>query len=426
MKRNNGAYFLAVAVLILAFTFLLFNEVRIGNTIIPAGKDIRQGIDLKGGVYALLYPEKDDVTDSDLNAAKAVIESRLDNRNIFDKNVYVEPEKNRIVVEYPSKGGADQYDIDELGNIGSLTFREVDDKQRDSRGNYLPLDDKIILTGADVKSAKMAYYQGKYLVELEFEEEGSKIFSDATLRLKDQIIAIFMDKDLLSYPKVDEQITEGKCVITGSFTAKEASNLAGNIQAGALPFKMTAKQVNFISPTLGENAFDIAIKAGIISLLLIGLFMTIMYRLPGFLAFIAISALAIFQIDIISWAQIPLTLPGIAGIILSIGMGVDANVIIFERIKEEITSGKTVSTALELGFKRAFSAIIDSNITTLITGVVLYVMTSGPLKGFAVTLVLGILLSFFTAITVTRVLLKFTLSLGFGNKTWLYGAKRGA
>ncbi|HBQ64916.1 MAG TPA: protein translocase subunit SecD [Clostridiales bacterium] len=412
------------AVLIGICTFLFFNEAKLGSMDIPAGIDLRQGIDLKGGIYALLYPDKENVTDEELQAAKAVIDRRLDNRNIFDRNIYVESDKKRIVVEYPSKGGADSYDINELGSIGSLTFREVVEKQVDKAGNYLPLDDMIILTGADIKSAKMEIYEGAYVVAFELYEEGAGKFAEATTRLAGVgRIGIFMDQELISAPSVDDPITEGSGIIRGSFTAKEASNLAGNIMAGALPFKMVARQVNQISPSLGENALKVTVWAGMLALLLICLFMTGYYRLPGVVASLAIMSLAVFQVDLISWAKIPLTLPGIAGIILSIGMGVDANVIIYERIKEELKNGKTISTAVDLGFKRAFSAIIDSNVTTIITGVVLYIMTTGPIKGFAVTLVLGVLLSFLTAITISRTLIRFTLGLGFGRNKWLYGGQ---
>jgi len=263
---------------------------------------------------------------------------------------------------------------------------------------------------------------GSVNVVLKLNGEGKEKFAEATGRLLYKPIAIFMDDQLIVAPTVQDQITQGEAVITGQRDAKEAGELAATIKAGALPFRLVAKEINSITPSLGEGALRVTINAGIFAFILVFLFMLLMYRLPGFLANIALFGLVVVQLAAIVWLRISLTLPGIAGIILSIGMGVDANVVIFERIKEELKSGKTLKASIDLGFKRAFTAIMDSNVTTLISAVVLYLLGTGPIKGFAVTLFTGVMLSFFTAVTASRIMLKSVSDLDIAKNRWLYGA----
>jgi preprotein translocase subunit SecD len=250
-------------------------------------------------------------------------------------------------------------------------------------------------------------------------------FSEVTGRLyaTEGIIAIYLDDKQIIAPSVSAQITNGQAYITGNRTAQEASELAAVIQAGALPFKLVSRQTSIISPLLGEKALTVTVYAGIIAFLIICLFMIVFYRLPGLLSCIALLFLGITELSFMGWTGIALTLPGIAGIILSLGMGVDANVIIYERIKEEIRTGKTIGAAIDQGFHRAFSAILDSNITTIIVAVVLIWLGSGPIRGFGITLLLGVALSFFTAITVSRILQHATLELG-ALSTWWYGVPK--
>jgi preprotein translocase subunit SecD len=227
---------------------------------------------------------------------------------------------------------------------------------------------------------------------------------------------------------VQDKIIGGDGIITmGAANSKEtvaqSKDLAETINAGALPFNLTAVEKKSISPILGKNALNVSLKAGVVALLLVWLFMLVYYRLPGILANIALLLHTVIQIQFIAYNHITLTLPGIAGIILTIGMGVDANVIIFERIKEELKNGKTLRAAIDVGFKRAFAAILDANITTTITGLVLWYFGSGPVKSFAITLIIGVLLSFFTAITASRILLKSVSDVNIAKHRWLYGAK---
>ena len=256
---------------------------------------------------------------------------------------------------------------------------------------------------------------------MELHKEGAEKFAEATKRLYLKPIAIFMDDVLIVAPTVNSVITDGNAQITGQRTAKEAGQLADTIRAGALPFRMVAKELNSVSPILGEGALKVTIRAGIVAFILVALFMIIYYRLAGLIADIALVGLVVITLLMISAIGITLTLPGIAGIILSIGMGVDANVIIFERIKEELKNGKTIGAAVDDGFRRAFTAILDSNVTTILTAAVLYWLGSGPIKGFAITLGMGVALSFLTGVTATRIMLKSIVGSKFAKNPKLYG-----
>jgi preprotein translocase subunit SecD len=259
-------------------------------------------------------------------------------------------------------------------------------------------------------------------VSLTLTSSAAKKFAEATGRLIGKPIAIFMDNLLISAPTVQSQISGGKCVITGKFTAAEAGELASTIKSGALPFKLEPKQVDSVSPTLGQSALNVIVMAGIVALILVWLFMLLYYRLPGILANIALLAHTVIQLLVISWLGLTMTLPGIAGIILTIGMGVDANVIIFERIKEELRNGKTLRASIDVGFKRAFTAILDANMTTLISAAVLYFFGTGAIKNFAITLGLGVALSFLTAVVVSRIMLRSVANVNIAKHHWLYGA----
>jgi preprotein translocase subunit SecD len=261
--------------------------------------------------------------------------------------------------------------IQDIGKTAELTFREVDETQKDASGNYLPLDDKIILTGKDVENATVQTdpRTNSPVVSLKLYKEGAKKFAEATTRLVGKPIAIFMDKQIISWPTVNEPITNGEAVINGQRSAEEASRLAAEIRSGSIPFALEVKQFSSISPTLGANALNVGVNAGIVALIVICLYMILYYRLPGILAAIALIGHTVIQLLFISWSGLTLSLPGIAAIILSIGMGVDANVIIFERVREELRSGKTLRSAIDVGFKRAFAAVLDGNVTTLISAV---------------------------------------------------------
>jgi len=435
MRRSYGLKFFIVIVLIAILTYLAaFGAPSLG--ISGVSRDTtRLGIDIRGGISTTLYPDLPEgkkPTDKELDSARTVIENRLDNKGIFDRNITLEKENGRIIVEIPYKQGEKdlnpQKAVDEIGKTALLTFQEVDEDKFDGylpngRKNYLPTG-KIIIEGKHVADAGVATdpQTGGVDVTLKLNAEGKDRFAEATGRLINKPIAIFMDDNLIIAPEVQSQITNGDARITGQRDATEAGELAATIRSGALPFRLVAKELNSITPVLGEGALQVAINAGIVAFILVFLFMLLYYRLPGMIANIALFGLVVLELCVITWLGATVTLPGIAGIILSVGMGVDANVIIFERIKEEIRSGKTLQAAIDVGFKRAFAAILDSNVTTLISAVVLYWLGTGPIKGFAVTLFIGVALSFLTAITASRIMLRAVANSSIAKNRWLYGA----
>jgi len=440
MKGNYGIKSLFLILIIGLLTYISIAGLVIQGTNIDIPKvseNIRYGIDIRGGVRAVLTAPADvNPTDEQMEAAKQVVENRLDFQKVYDRTVLLEKNNKRIIVEIPWRQDEKEFDpnkaINELGMTAQLTFREVDKEKVDENGNYLPLDDKIILKGDDVVKAapETNPNTGKIYVALKLSSEGAKKFEEATGRLVGEPLAIFMDEQLISAPTVREKISGDSAVIEISnadpnAAIKEATELANTINAGALPFKLEAVQIESISPTLGKSALDVILRAGLIAGILVILFMLLYYRLPGIIADIALIFQIVTQVLIISSVGMSLTLAGIAGIILTIGMGVDANVIIYERIKEEIRAGKTVKAAIDAGFDRAFAAIFDGNITTLIVAVVLYFLGSGPIQSFAFTLGLGVLLNFITAIVISRTFLRAVSSYKITKSRWLYGVRGG-
>ena len=271
---------------------------------------------------------------------------------------------------------------------------------------FVSPDSEVILTGDNVRDAKAVYgEQNEPLVSLKLDSEGAKKFAEATEKYFDQPIAIMLDEQLISAPTVKAVITNGEAVITNMQSIENAAELAALIRAGALPVDLEQRQVMTVGPTLGADSLNKSLKAGFIGVTLVLLYMLFYYRLPGLVADFSLLVYIMLVLTIFSGLGATLTLPGIAGFILSIGMAVDANVLIFERLKEELRNGKTLRAAVDAGFHRALTTIIDSNITTVIAAVVLLYFGTGPIKGFAVTLIIGIAVSMFTAITVTRVIL---------------------
>lgn len=428
MRGNNGVKFFLVIIVIGILTYLAAFGATIFGWQIPSVYGFRPGIDISGGVHATLYAIKSDgtkPTKDELDSAKQVIGRRLDAKQVYDRNITSDVPNGRLVVEIPSKKG-EKFDpqkaIDEIGKTALLTFQEVDENSKDADGAYKPTN-KIVIKGDNVKNAGIeSDSQNGIVVTLKLDSDGATKFDEATGRLVGKRIAIFMDEQLISAPVVNTRISGGSAIITGQKTVEEARDLAATIRSGNLPFKLEAKEVNSISPTLGEGALKVIVNAGVVAFILVCLFMIGYYRLPGIFANIALLGHTVIQLLIITWSGITLTLPGIAGIILTIGMGVDANVIIFERIKEELRNGKTLRAAIDVGFKRAFTAIFDANMTTLITAVVLYIFGTGALQSFAITLGLGVALSFLTAVTVSRIMIKSVADVDIAKHHWLYGA----
>lgn len=438
MKTKQWVKFYSVLVIIIVFVFLAlqgFSASMIGidtsNFKILTAKEARLGIDIMGGAYMLFYPDKNfdisKVTDQQLDAAKAVIRKRLDSQNLFDAPVTVDKTNKRIIVEIPASGDKfnSQTYIDLIGSTSELTFRDVTGLTADAKGNF-PATGEIVLKGVNVTDSKaeLSTKDKTWNVALKLNDEGKQSFAAGTTKLVGKQIAIFMDQDMISAPKVETAITDGAAVITTNSTdPTEANRLASQISSGSLPFKLEPRQVDSIDPLLGKSALNVALFAGMLAALLISLYMILHYRLPGLIATIALSGMVAAQMVIISNFQISLTLPGIAGIILTMGIGVDANVIIYERIKEELRNGKTLRTCIEVGYKKAFTAVADSNVTTIIVACVLLYFGSGPIKGFAFTLLIGVILSFLSAVTATKIMLVTLGNFNAFKSLWLYGVK---
>ncbi|MCR4717360.1 MAG: protein translocase subunit SecD [Lachnospiraceae bacterium] len=373
--------------------------------------NIRLGLDLAGGV-SITYQIKDsDVSETEINDTIQKIQQRVEQYST-ESNVY-KVGTNRIQVEIPGETDANKV-LEELGKPGSLSFTS------DASG------EAIICTGSDIKSAEgntvtdSTTGTREYVVQLEFTDEGTKKFGDATSELVGKPIYIFYDGAIISYPTVQEAITSGQCQIDGMESLEAANELATYIRIGALPVELEELSSQVVAAQLGSEAVKTSVKAGAIGLGLVCLFMIIIYAWPGFVAALALLAYILLNLLALNGFNVTLTLPGMAGVILGIGMAVDANVIIFTRIREELRDGKSVKTGLNAGFHKALSAIIDGNVTTLIAAVVLYFMGSGTIKGFATTLMLSIILSMVSAIFITRYLLESFYSLGVQNAK-LYG-----
>ena len=469
MKRVKKPVFFVVLLLIVALVYTSFFGVYGQNgdfkeTYIKGAGDIRWGIDIRGGVEATFSPADGvEATTEQLNAAKEIIETRMVSNSITDYEIYTDPTNNRIIVRFPWRSDEENFDpeeaINELAATAQLTFREgkeYESTEYGEDGNIVyrtpsgTTAENVILEGSDVVSATPAMTQDEstgeyqYVVSLQLSEEGKEKFAEATERLVGQTISIWMDDVMISYPTVNEAITNGECSITGDFTGEEATQLANQIQAGALPFALQVSSFSSMPPTLGTQALNAMMLAGIIAFVVISVLMIGIFRLPGVVAVISLAGQVGLCIAAIS-GYFPFinsyttTLPGLAGIVLSIGMGVDANVISASRIREELRNGKTLDGALKLGFSESFWAIFDGNITTLIVAVMLMGVfgpsnilsiifgesTTGAIFSFGFTLLVGIIGNFIMGMTATRLM---TLSLaGFKglHKKWLFGGARG-
>lgn len=376
--------------------------------------EMRFGTDISGGVEAAFQPVGLDrkPTLQELESARSIIEIRLDQKNIMDRDVTIDSESGYVIVRFPWKADEKEFNpekaIAELGATSELTFQDAD-------GN-------VLLTGSHVTKAQPGRDKqtNQYVVELTFDADGTKLMSDATGKLLGKSISIYMDKQEIQTATVSAHITDGNAQITGMADYKEAKALSDQINAGALPFSMVTKNYSSISPSLGKGSLNIMLQAGAIAFILICILLIFYYRLPGFVACIALTIQVAGQILALSIPQMTLTLTGIAGIILSIGMGVDANVISSERINEEIRSGKSVASAIASGFSSSFSSIFDGNITVLIVAFVLMIFGSGSLLSFAYTLFTGIVFNFVAGVTASRLMIFSLSSFKFLQKPALY------
>ena len=439
MKKKQGIAVLIATVLVmvlLGFTA----AVGWGPTGTGAARNIITGLDLSGGVSITYEADQDLPSNEDMNDTVYKLQQRVMSYS-EEAKVYKEG-VNRITVEIPGVSDANRI-LEELGTPGTLYFiRQTDDEDNecysydyttgDYKLNYTidELKEKgcIVLEGSSVVNAQGGVQQdnngstSKYVTELEFDAEGTKAFAEATERAynNNETIAIYYDGEFASVPSVNSVITAGKAVIEGAKSIEDAKALATTLRIGSLTLTLHEISSNVVGATLGSNAIRTSLIAGGIGLALVILFMIIVYALPGLVAGLALLIYTGLELVMLNAFDLTLTLPGIAGIILSIGMAVDANVIIYARIREEIAAGKSVRNAITSGFKKAFSAIFDGNITTLIAAAVLGVLGTGSVQGFAMTLALGIVLSMFTALVISRLIINAFYAVGLRDEK-LYG-----
>ena len=384
------------------------------------------GLDLQGGLSVTYEIQDEKPTSDEIKATVDKLQRRVDAYS-SEGEVYQEG-NDRITVEIPlNTEKVDAHDVlDELGQPGQLLFLDSENytiwQQNQNNGTNDAYE--AVLTGSDIKNAQAGVDDSgtvkDYVVQLQFTDEGAQKFATATAANIGKPIYIIYDGAVASAPTVQSEITDGNAVINKISSYDEAESLASTIKIGALPLELKQIQYNIVGAKLGQKAVSTSLIAGAIGFGLVCILMIVLYRFPGFIASLALTGYVVLMLLILSIRHITLTLPGIAGIILSIGMAVDANVIIFTRIREEISAGSGVRAAVKAGFSKALSAILDGNITTLIATVVLMILGSGSIKGFAVTLMLGIVLSMFTALFVTKMLLNSFLELGVQNPK-MYG-----
>lgn len=457
-KRVRKPVFFIVLVLILALAYTAFFGVDNyygdnRNLYIKGAEDIRWGIDIRGGVEAVFSPDKTDadITDDDMAAAKEIIETRLVNNNITDSEVYTDSQNHQIIVRFPWAADESDFDaaaaVQELGETALLTFCEGQTQ------------DKVLLKGADdIAKAEPGYVQDEksgtyqYVVNLTFTAQGKAKFAEATARLVNQTISIWMDDVMISAPNVKEAINSDTATIDGMANAEEATDLANKINAGSLPFALTVddSKLQVISPTLGSNALNVMLIAGSIAFVLICVFMIVLFKLPGVIASLALLGQLAGSIACMSGFfpgvdSFTLTVPGIAGIILSIGVGVDANVIAAERIKDEFKNGRTIDGAINAGFQNSWSAILDGNVTIVIVSIVLMgafgtpdsffakifsplmrwfgSSITGAIYSFGYTLLVGVIFNLIMGVLASRLMLKSVSQFKPLRKPWLYGGK---
>lgn len=430
MKKENVLKLILFVVFVLVLAYLAIFGLKIGDkTIIKSVKNINTGLDISGGVTIVYEAKLDDGSNAsaeDLSKASVVMKKRLEKANIFDYIVRTDEATSQIYIEIPTSNKDESADplevVKGLDKTAKVEFR-------DKNGN-------VLLSGTDIKSAK---YSDEAVdttglpsphVVLTFSEEGTTKFAAATEAVAGSTLGIYLDDESISEPTVNEKIESSTAIITmGSSSSyaerkEEAQNLALLIDSGALPVTLNCISKDYVGPYIGQQALSISIKAAIVALIVIAIILIVLYKVPGVIASLSLVAYISITLLIMTITGISLTLPGIASLILSIGMAVDANVIIFERFKEEM-KGKVVSAdrAFERSFKNAMAAIIDGNITTCTVAILLYIFGTGTVKGFGITLAIGVIVSLFTAIVLTKFALKQIIMLANKNR-WVFGAKK--
>ena len=408
-KVRSAILFILTLVVIVAFAYAGGRGVEVAGWEFKSfNKAITKGLDLQGGVSVLMEIQDENVTKEDLEKTRQLIDLRVNKLGVAETSVTAEGDR-RVRVEIP--GEYDSKDlVDSLSKTGNLTFKDAD-------GNE-------VLNGSDVDEASVVINSttNSPVVSLKLTDEGTKKFAEATEANLYKTISIYMDDEEISSPTVNAVITDGNAIIEGSGSLDEAKNLAGLINAGALPVTVKAIQIENVGAQLG---LPNAVKAGLIGIAIIFVFMILYYRIPGVIASIALTLYVCLVLLVFVESDVALTLPGIAAFLLTVGMAVDANILIFERVREELKNGMSVKSAVDKGFSNALSSIVDSNITTVIAALVLYFMGTGSVKGFAVTLMIGIVVSMFTAVVVTKTLMRWAVDMGMLKSNWQFRVKRG-
>lgn len=414
MKNKKTHIWIALGI-IAVFLFIAFFGC---GSDIKGIRDMRFGIDIKGGVEAVFEPVgiTKKPTPQELEAARNIMEGRLDAKNILDREVTVEKQEGRILVRFPWKSDEKDFDpqqaIAELGETAKLTFRDE--------------NNKVLVEGQDVSSSSVVQSRDTraYEVELHFNKNGTEKFAKATQDNLGRNIGIYMDDTLISNPVVQQKIGGGEAVINGMASRDEAQALSDKINAGALPFSMKTSNYNTISPTLGGRALTSMVAAAVTAMVLVCLFMSFYYRLPGILSCITLLFQMSLQVLAISVPQYTITLPGIAGLILSAGMAVDANIIISERISEELMHGLSVKAAVKKGYQRAFSSVLDGNLTTAAVAVILMIFGSGTMLSFGYTLLTGVVINLFAGVWMSRTMLTSVVQYEFFKRPSMFRRKK--
>jgi preprotein translocase subunit SecD len=412
MRRGN---ILKLALIVLAVAAIVALSIK---PLTDPTKGILLGLDLRGGVHLVLQaepgPEGKAISKDDMDKAKAIIAKRVNELGVSEPVVQADYNKHRVVVDLAGVQDPDQA-VEVIRSTAKLTFR-------DPQGN-------IVMEGSDLSDAKAGpdpEAAGRFVVNLTFNSEGAKKFADLTSQHIGERIGIYLDDKILTNPEVRSAIVGGQAYIDGYATMEEAANDAVLMRSGSLPVSMTIIEKRQVGASLGVDSLNKSIYAGILGIAFIFLFMLLFYRLPGSVADFSLVVFALIVLWVMWLLRAILTLPGIAGFILSLGMAVDLNIIIYERIKEEIRYGKSLRAAVEAGFSRAFVTVLDANLTTLIAAATLYFLGTSSIKGFALILGIGILASLFTAVTFTRWILRLIVGINPKMSTGWYGVRREA
>ena len=428
MKKENVIKIMISVIVVLAIAYLAVFGLKVGDKqIIKGAKNINTGLDISGGV-SIIYQAKAEagtvISEEDLTKAKTVITKRLEAKNIFDYLVRTDSTSAQINVDIPA----------DINDKSKDPLKAVEGLDKTAKIMFKDPDGNVLLEGDDIKDAKYSDQATDNTglptphVVLEFSDEGTKKFGEATGKLVGKAMSIYLDEAEIAAPIVNSKIESNTAIITmgqGTYSEKkaQAEEYAMLISSGALPFSLDVISKEYIGPYIGQQALEISVKAGIIALILICIIMICIYRLPGIVSSVSLIAYISIILLVLSNTGISITLPGIAGLILSIGMAVDANVIIFERFKEEIKNNTGTKKAFAKSFKNAMSAIIDGNVTTFLVALLLYIFGVGTIKGFGIVLVIGTLASLFTSVVVTRFVLQQFIPLCNKSK-FLFGIKK--